>query len=155
ERSRAEAIAHAPLRDHLASEASGARALVLRPPRPFAKADFLSNESTEPRRKPVDKLASAIEVTVFLRQESSETAGHTARYNADLVRRVRLPQNVTHKRVSPLVVGDDLLLFLTDHSALTLRASYDAVDGFVEFRHLDFLVAAPRSEYCPFVDQIR
>ncbi len=95
-----------------------------------------------------------MEVPVFLRNEASKPAGHAARDDADLVRRVGVRQHVADESVASLVIGDYLALFLADNAALALRSGDHAVDGFVELGHLDLLLAAASGEDRAFVDQV-
>ena len=155
ERARAKSIAHPPLRDHLTRKTSRVLEVVLWAGRALAEYKLLSDETAQARRKTVYELATTVEVAVFLGQKTSETSGHTARDDADLVRRVGVRQDVANQGVSSLMVGDNLLLFLANNATLALWPRDHPVHRLIELRHLDFLLTAARSENSAFIDQVR
>ena len=121
----------------------------------LSEHQLLSDEPAEAGRKTVDQLASAVEVPVFLRKKASETSRHTARDDANLVRRVGVRKDVANQGVSSLVVRDDLLFLRADYAALALRPRDHTVNCFVELRHLDFLLAAACRKDGALIDEVR
>jgi hypothetical protein len=143
------------LRHHLARQTRRVLEVIRGTSRALPENEFLGDKTAQTGRQTIDELAAAVEVPVFLWQEPGETTRHAASDDADLVRRIRVREHVTHQSVPGLVVGDDLLLFLADDAALSLRPRDDTVNRFVELGHLYFLLAAPRRQDGAFVDQVR
>src|SRR2546430_13312833 len=88
---RAELLAHAVLRDHLAGHLGGLLDVVRRAGRDVAaEVELLSGPAAEGRGDVVLELPLRAEVPVLLRERPGDAHRHAARYDRDLVDRVRV-----------------------------------------------------------------
>ena len=88
------------------------------------------------------------------RQSQSVAKRPTSGDDCHLVNGVRVGKGVSDESVPRLVVGDDLLLIISHHLGLPLRARDDTVDGLFELDHCDLFRMLSRSQQRRLVDQV-
>ena len=151
---RAEALAHAVLRDHAAGDVRAALDVVGRARGDLAEHELLRGAAAEQHRHRVLELGAGVQVLVLEGQGQRPAEGAAAGDDRHLVDRVGAPQHVAHERVAALVVGDRELLLLAHHPALALRTGQHAVDGGFELGVADALEVTAGGEERRLVHEV-
>ena len=131
---RADAGAHAVLRDHRAGDRGGLLDVVGRTRRRVVEDQLLGDAAAEHVGQLVEHLVAGRGVLVLVGQHHRVAEGAAARQDRHLVHRVGVGQRRRDQGVPALVVGGDLLLLVVHDPGALLRPGDDAVDGLVEQR---------------------
>ena len=91
---------------------------------------------------------------VIVRQRKRISCRHAARNDGYLMNGIAIRQHFCKYSVADLVVSCAPLVFFSDHSALLLRARYDALNRLFHFVHADVFSAPARSKYRGLVQDI-
>ena len=146
---RAQLLAHAQARDHLASQLGGALKVVARARRDVRAHELLCHATAQEHGELVEHLATRLKEIVLGRQLHGVAERLAAADDRDLVHRVGVVQNVAHQCVTALVVGDGRTFGLAHHAALTLRTRHDAFHGLLDLVHRDERAVAAGGEQTP------
>mmetsp|Transcript_53268 Transcript_53268/g.124851 ORF Transcript_53268/g.124851 Transcript_53268/m.124851 type:complete len:956 (-) Transcript_53268:390-3257(-) len=151
---RAEHIAHAVARDHVAGDTGRTLVVVGRTGRDVLQEQLLGDTPAEQDADLVEHLLVVLAVLVALRQLPGHAKGAAARHHGDLVDRIGAGQHLSHDGMAGLVVSRGALLVLGHHHALALRAHVELVLRALEVNHLDEPGIASRGEQGRFVDEV-
>src|SRR5687767_705396 len=153
---RAELLAHAVLRHHLARHLRRLLDVVRGAGRDVAaEVQLLRGPAAEGGRDVVLEFLLRAEVAVLLRQGPGDAHGHAAGDDRDLVDRVRVRQELEAERVATLVVGHDDLLLLADDARAALGPERDLLEGLLELGLADELLVPARGEDRRLVHHVR
>ena len=151
---RAEAVAHAVLRDHRAGEVGRLLDVVAGAAGDVVEDQRLGGHPAEHVGQLVEHLAARLAVLVLVGQHHRVAQRATARQDRHLVHRVGAGQRRGDEGVAALVVGRDQLLLLAHQAGAPLRAGDHAVDGLVEARVGDQLLVLARGEQRGLVEDV-
>ncbi|OQA28829.1 MAG: hypothetical protein BWY59_00654 [Verrucomicrobia bacterium ADurb.Bin345] len=129
---RTERIAHAPIAHHHAGEARRFLEIALRPRRDFIIDHFFGGAAAHQAHQHRAQAFLALRVAVLLRQLHGGPERGSARNDRDLVQRLGIAHQLHDDRVTRLVVGRELFLFVVQHPAAALPAPTHLVAGFLE-----------------------
>ncbi len=152
---RAELLAHAQARDHLARHLGRALQVVRGARGDVVAHEFLGGAAAQEHGELVEHLVLGLEEVVLGRQLQRVAQSLTARDDRDLVHRIGMLQHVPHERMAALVVGDRAALCLGHHAGLLLRAGDHALHRLLDFVHRDHGAVAARGEERGLVEQVR
>ena len=99
-------------------------------------------------------MPAAMTITVFLRQEHSDTQGPTPRNNADFIDRVVFRHESTNNSVTCFVIRRIALLVLGHHHGLALSAHHNLVFGELKMLHTHGANIGASGKQGGFVDQV-
>ena len=154
ERDRAEPVAHAVHRDHLARDLRGALDVVRRAGRNVAEHQLFGNAAAKQRDDLLFHIALGLVRAVLRGQRDRHAARAAARNDRDLVHGIVRRQCVHHDGVTGLVIGGQLALVLADDAALLLGTCDDLDLRLREVGHRDELAAAARGEQRRLVREV-
>ncbi len=151
---RADAVGHAPLPHHLASQLGGTDQVVVGARGDDAEDEVLRDAPTHADHEAVFDVVLAVDVAVVDRELLGDAEGHPHREDGDLVHRVGVGEDGGGDRVTRLVVGDGLLLTIRESHRLAAGPHKHAVAGQLEVLLVDLVVAAPNREQGGLVDEV-
>ena len=151
---RAQSVAHAQARHHLARHLGGALQVVAGASGDVVAEQLLGSAAGQQHGNLVQHAVARAEEVVLLRQLQRVAQRLSAADDADLVHRVGVLENVPHKGMAALVVGDGLALLLGQDAALALGSSDDALHGLLDLVHRDVGAVAPRGQKRGLVHEI-
>ena len=151
---RAEFLAHAQARDHLARHLGRALQVVARARRDVVAHEFLGNATAQEHGKLVEHLVLGLKEVVLLRKLQRVAQRLAAADDRDLVNRIGVLQDVAHQGMAALVVGNRGALGLGHHATLALRTGNHALHRFLDLVHRDHGTMAAGSQQRRLVEQI-
>src|SRR4030042_328951 len=130
-------LAHAELFDHPTSNVGNLLQVAVRPGGYLSLTiyELLSSTSSHEGGHYIAQLINRMKMTVFSRQLLGIASSHATGYNGNLMYRVSIGQHTSHQSMPCFMIGDNLLLFLADDSALALGAGEAPVIGFSLLAH--------------------
>jgi len=145
--------AHAPVRDHAASDAGSAFQIVLRADGRFLVDDLFGGATAEQHNELVFQLALRNAQAILVGHVLSHAQGAAPRDDCHLVDDIRPVEIPGRERVARLVIGRLFFLrFLQDLFAF--RPHQDLVAGVVEVGHFDDLLVISRGPQRGLVDHV-
>src|SRR6266849_894032 len=152
---RAELLAHAELRDHLARHLGRLLDVVARAGRGVStEVELLGDPAAERGGDVVLELPLGPHVAILLRERPGDAHGHAAGDDRDLVHRIGVLEQLEAESVAGLVVGHDPLLFLGDDARTALGTEGDLLERLFEVDLADRLLIAACGEDRGLVDDV-
>ena len=151
---RAQLLAHAVARDHLAGQLGGTLEVVARAGGDVVAEELLGRATGKQHGNLVEHAVAGLEEVVLLGHLHRVAKRLATAHDRDLVHRVGVLEHVADKRVAALVEGDDAALLLGDHAALALGARDDALHGLLDLVLADLLLVPARSEKGRLVHEV-
>ena len=151
---RAQLLAHAIARDHLAGKLGGTLEVVARAGGDVLAEQLLCGTTGKQHGNLVEHAVAGLEEVVLLRHLHRVAKGLATAHDRDLVHRVGVLEYVADKCVAALVEGDDAPLLLGDHAALALGAGDNALHGLLNLVLADLVLVPARSEKGRLVHEV-
>ena len=152
---RAQLLAHAQARDHLARHLGCALQIVARARRNVIAHELLGNATAQEHGELVEHLVLGLEEVVLLRKLQRVAQSLTAADDRDLVDRIGVLQDVVHQGVTALVVGNRGALGLGHHATLALRSGNHALHRLLDLVHRDHGTMTASGQQRRLVEQVR
>ena len=152
---RAQLLAHAQTRNHLARHLGRTLQVVARARRDVIAHELLGNATAQEHGKLVEHLVLGLEEVVLLRKLQRVAQGLTAADDRDLMNRIGVLQDVAHQSVTALVVGNRGALGLGHHATLALRSGNHALHRFLDLVHRDHGTMTASGQQRRLVKQVR
>ena len=152
---RAQLLAHAQARDHLARHLSRALQIVARARRDVVAHELLGNATAQEHGELVKHLVLGLEEVILLRKLQCVAQGLTAADDRDLMNRIGMLQDVAHQSVAALMVGNRGAFGLGHHATLALRSSNHALHRLLDLVHRDHGTMTASGQQRRLVEQVR
>ena len=151
---RAQLLAHAIARDHLAGQLGGALEVVARTSGDVVAEELLGRAAGEQHGNLVEHAIARLEEVVLLGHLHGVAKGLAAAHDRDLVHRVGVLEHVADKCMAALVERNDAALLLGDYTALALGAGDHALHGLLNLVLADLLLVPARGEKRGLVHEV-
>ena len=151
---RAQLLAHAQTRNHLARHLGRALQIVARARCNVIAHELLGNATAQEHGKLVEHLVLGLEEVILLRKLQRIAQSLTAADNRNLVNRIGVLQDVTHQSMTALVVGNRGALGFGHHAPLALRSCNHALHRFFDLVHRDHGAMTASGKQCGLVEQV-
>ncbi len=151
---RAQLLAHAQTRDHLAGHLGGTLKVVGGAGRDVVAHELFGHAATQEHGELVEHLVFGLEEVILGGQRERVAQRLAARDDRNLVHRIGVLQDVPHQGVAALVVGDGGALDVGHHATLALRAGDHALHRLLDLVHRDLVLVTARGEQRGLVKQI-
>ena len=151
---RAEFLAHAQARDHLACHLGRALQVVARARRDVIAHELLGNAAAQEHGKLVEHLVLGLEEVILLRKLQRVAQSLAAADDRNLMNRIGVLQDVTHQSVTALMIGNRGALGLGHHATLALRSGNHALHRLLDLVHRDHGTMAASGQQRRFVEQV-
>src|SRR5207244_12613590 len=97
--------------------------------------------TTEQHAETIEEFGSRHQIPILSRQlQSIAQRCNTTRNDGNAVHRVGMWRTRRYQGMPGLVVGNDVLLFLTEEAVFLLKTGDNTLDGFFQVRHLNSLL---------------
>ena len=151
---RAQLIAHAQARDHLACHLGCALQVVARAGRDIRAHELLGNAAAQEHGELVEHLAARLEEMVLGGQLHGVAERLAAADDRDLVHGIGVVQDVPDQRVAAFVIGDRGPLGLAHHATLALWARHHTLHRLLDLVHGDERAPTASGEQSCLVEQV-
>ena len=152
---RAQLLAHAQTRNHLARHLGRAFQVVARARRDVIAHELLGNATAQEHGELVEHLVLGLEEVILLRKLQCVAQGLTAADDRDLMNRIGMLQDVAHQGVTALVVSNRGALGFGHHAALALRSGNHTLHRLLDLVHRDHRTMTTSGQQRRLVEQVR